>query len=149
MKPFKFPLERVLEWRRAQAVAEELKLTELQHEKSMLSEQLAAVSASRERSARQLHQEGAITGATLRILDGYQAKTLQKKREIAEKQRDCAKRIEQQQEVVREARRAQRLLEKLREYKRVEWKYLTEREIEQTAGETYLAKWGRNAGRRH
>jgi hypothetical protein len=42
-----------------------------------------------------------------------------------------------------EARRRCRLLERLRERRRAEWKTENDRELEQVAAESYLARWGR------
>ena len=59
---------------------------------------------------------------------------------------EVARELAKQQAAMLEARRRCRLLERLKERRWSEWKLAADRELEQAASESYLARWGRDEG---
>ena len=55
----------------------------------------------------------------------------------------CEKLITEQRQRLLKARTDHRVLENLKERRWRQWVYLNDREVEGTAAEVYLAKWGR------
>jgi hypothetical protein len=56
---------------------------------------------------------------------------------------EAAQKLAEQQKLMLEARRRCRLLERLKERRFTEWTATRDREVEEIAAESYLARWGR------
>ncbi|HWZ34254.1 MAG TPA: hypothetical protein VNX18_23110 [Bryobacteraceae bacterium] len=143
MKSFRFSLQRVLEWRAIQLRTEEEKLTGLQHQLSALLIRDKELLAAMLKSEMELRIRPLIPGGEVAALTGFRHR-IENQRKLL--QQACARLerdIAEQRKQLLKARRDHRVLEKLREKRRVEWMYLSDREIENTAAEAYLAQWVR------
>jgi flagellar export protein FliJ len=141
MKPFRFALQRVLEFRATRVEAEEQKLTALQEELAGLERTVEQLEQSREQSARALATAGQVRGEELWALTHFCTRLDRERVELDQKSSDCARKLVWQQKRYTQARREHRLLEKLRERQLAEWKREAGREMEKVAGELYLARW--------
>jgi flagellar FliJ protein len=143
MKTFRFPLQRVLEWRALQLRVEEEKLAGLQQHLVSLLQLREKLASARDRSEAHLFASGAAAGSDLQSWALYQAR-LAKQQELLKTQlAQCEKLVLEQRQRLMKARTDHRVLEKLKERRWKQWVYLNDREVEDTAAEVYLAKWGR------
>ena len=143
MKTFRFPLQRVLEWRALQLRVEEEKLAGLQQQLASLLQLREKLASARNRSESHLFSSGAAAGSELQSWALYQAR-LAKQQELLKAQLlQCENLILEQRQRLLKARTDHRVLERLKERRWRQWVYLNDREVEDTAAEVYLSKWGR------
>ncbi len=143
MKTFRFPLQRVLEWRALQLRVEEEKLAGVQQQMASLVRMQEQLATARSRSETHLFASGAAAGSDLQSWALYQAR-LAKQQDLLKKQLlQCEQLIGEQRQRLLKARTDHRVLEKLKERRWRQWVYLNDRELEDTAAEVYLARWGR------
>src|SRR5665213_176292 len=143
MKIFRFPLQRVLEWRALQLRVEEEKLAGLQHQLTSLLQLREKLSAERTRSQSQLSVSGTAAGSDLQSWALYQARLLKQQELLKARLLQCEKLTLEQRQRLLKARTDHRVLERLKERRWRQWVYLNDRELEDTAAEVYLSKWNR------
>jgi len=143
MKIFRFPLQRVLEWRALQLRVEEEKLGGLRQQLAALVQLGESLASARNRSESHLFASGAAAGSELQAWALYQARLARQQELLKPQLAQCEKLIIEQRQRLLKARTDHRVLEKLRERRWQQWLYLNGREVEDTAAEVYLAKWGR------
>jgi hypothetical protein len=143
MKTFRFPLERVLAWRHAQLDREEQLLKQLRGSLAALENAGRELALALTRAAAGLPGLAPLDARDCFAMAGYQAHVRGQQQVLRARRRDCERRIEEQQERWLELRRQVRLLERLKERRLAEWQAGADREIEELAGESYLAKWNR------
>ncbi|MBZ5580140.1 MAG: hypothetical protein LAP40_26575 [Acidobacteriia bacterium] len=146
MTPFRFPLEKVLHWRRVQLELEE---NELQRQAAALAEldrQRAELEAAAIRTEVQVREWSPLAGGDLAALAGFRVHVQQEERKLGERRAERQKQLDGQQQKMLEARRRCRLLERLRERRLADWRMASDRELEQFAGECYLAGVVRQRG---
>ncbi len=145
MRRFVFPLERVLEWRRARAEIERLALERLLGDWRRLREAAAELEAALARSRRALSEAAAagqaIESGTLAALEEFAAGAKSHQRALRLRQSELGRQVEAQRERLAAARRDFRLIEKLRERARAAWERDGARELEKLASELHLARW--------
>ncbi len=141
MTTFTFRLEKVLRWRQAKLDLEQFALGRLAAECARWDAKLAEVEHARSEAEKAVLSSGPVEGGDLAALARYQEHLHNEKQAMLARRRDCEHRIEQQRERLLDARRAYRLLEKLRQVRRAEWETAVDREFEALAAETYLARW--------
>jgi len=145
MQRFSFPLQRVLELWERQAELAELRFGELNARRAALDVEQQNLEQERDTAGRNLVESHSVTATELMALESFRQYAAEQLRLIARRQAECDAAIEQQRLVVMEARRRTRLMEKLRERKLAEWKYLFDRELEETAAESFLSRLAREA----
>ncbi len=143
MKTFRFPLQRVLEWRALQLRVEEEKLAGLQQQLTSLLQLREKVSAERTRSQSQLFSSGTAAGSDLQSWALYQARLVKQLELLKARLLQCEKLTLEQRQRLLKARTDHRVLERLKERRWRQWVYLNDRELEDTAAEVYLSKWSR------
>ncbi len=141
MRTFKFSLERVLGWRRIELRTEEARLAPLVAESCRLSAAHLAIAVAHERAQRDLLSSGPVDGAQLEALARYRTRLEKQKTVVEQKAQLCGEQIAAQQVRIIEAQRRARLLEKLQGRRLEEWRVAGEREMENFAGEAFLARW--------
>jgi flagellar export protein FliJ len=143
VKAFRFPLQRVLEWRALQLRAEEEKLAELRQQLAALRvQELELAEAWKNSQARVLGAES-VAGLELQTLAAFHARVRKQQQALQLTVAKCERLIVDQRQRLLKARTNHRVLEKLKERRRRTWVYLNEHEIEETAAEAYLARWVR------
>jgi hypothetical protein len=140
MKRFEFRLDRVLEWRRTQLEIELAHLGALTGEALALDRRRGQVQADYVAAERSLISSASVEAGELAALDRYRVWSRQESARLLARRAEWDQKISAQREKVIEARRAGRLLERLKEKRRAEWTVEFDREIENLAGELYLAR---------
>jgi flagellar protein FliJ len=143
VKIFRFPLQRVLEWRALQLRVEEEKLAGLQQHHASLLQLGEKLAAERNRSQAQLFSSGTAVGSDLQSWALYQARLVKQQEILKIQLAQCEKLTLEQRQRLLKARTDHRVLEKLKERRWRQWVYLNDRELEDTAAEVYLSKWSR------
>jgi flagellar FliJ protein len=146
MKIFRFPLQRVLEWRALQLRVEEEKLAGLQQQLVSLLQLREKLAAERNRSESHIFASGTAAGSDLQSWALYQARLAKQQELLKTHLAECEKLVLEQRQRLLKARTDHRVLEKLKERRWRQWVYLNDRELEETAAEVYLAKWPREGG---
>jgi flagellar export protein FliJ len=141
MAGFRFPLEKVLGWRRT-----ELEIAEagFKREAAALQEidrQMAECEAAGIRAELQVRGWDSVTGGDLEALGSFRLYVKAAQAEMARKRAEQARKLKAREALMMEARRRYRLLEKLKERRREEWTAEENRAVEAAASESYLAKW--------
>lgn len=146
MKTFRFPLQRVLEWRALQMRTEEEKLAGLQHQLSALVHRENALTAAELKSGMELMKLPTIRGFDLQALAAYQVRVKSERLKLQAGRLQCEKQIAEQRKNLLKARKEFRVLEKLKEKRFKGWLYLNDREIEDNAAEAYISRWTQSEG---
>ena len=141
MKPFRFSLQRVLEFRASKVDLEETKLGALRNELAGLDREIERVEQSRQKSVRALATVQESRGEDLRALTRFCARLEREHMALAQKRLSCCQQFARQQQTYLQARTEHRLIEKLRERQLAEWTREAGRELDRVAGELYLARW--------
>ncbi len=143
MKRFVFPLQRVMDWRTLQVRAEEEKLANLQQQAEALALRENALTTAELNSEIELLKRPSIEGSDLQALSLFQERIHKERANLQIKRKQFEAQIVEQRKRLLKARRDVRVLEKLKENRVREWTYLSDRETENTAAESFLAKWAR------
>lgn len=143
MPTFHFPLRRTLEWRRTQLELEENQLHRLTADREQLVLAAVKLELLKGRAERGVREAGILDPADLWALAAYRQKLGTDLRAIEERKRELENRMAGQRQRVLEAQRRCRLLEKLEERRRAEWRIAVDRETEVLATESFLAGWRR------
>ena len=141
MQPFRFRLEKALEWFRRQCEIQENRLAVCLRARDALREQLIRLRAEREAVDRELIWRSSFTARDLSALGLYRLSAQHRAVRLEGEVSVCEEAVAAQRQVVEEARRRVRLVEKLRERRFTEHVYAETRELETVAAEAFLAKW--------
>jgi hypothetical protein len=141
MKAFRFKLQKVLEWRDMQARTAQEKLDQLQRQLEFLKQQEEKTRIFYTEAESKMLSRPLLTGAEIQAIAGLKQRTQKQLQKIQARQGECAALLAAQRERTVKARRDHRVLEKLKDQRHQEWVYLSDRELENTAAEVYLAKW--------
>ena len=129
MKAFRFRLDRVLDWRRTEMDLEESRLKQLHAAIASLDRERAELEAERDEASRAVLARKAIDGTELHALSAYREAVKEHFVRLAQRRREREAELAAQQQKLLEARRRLRLLENLKERRRVEWNYEAERQL--------------------
>ena len=146
MTPFRFPLEKVLEWRRTQLDLAEAQFRRQAAALAELDRAYAEAEATGNQAELQVRGWNPLAGRDLAALGIFRLYMKKREGEIDLSREDCRKELAARRAAMLEARRRLRLLERLRERRYEEWRLANERELESLASESYLARWSRQAG---
>jgi len=140
MTPFRFRLEKVLAWRQRELEHEDQKFKRELAALAELDRRHAELEATGVRAEIQVREWSPLAGADLAALGSFRLRVKQEEKALAAARADREKRAEAQRLVMLEARRRCRLLERLRERRLAEWEKARDREIEELAVESCLAR---------
>ena len=143
MKTFQFPLAKALDWRRIQLELEEARYKQQIASLAGLDQQRAEVEASGIRAEIQVREWSPIAAGDLSALGNFRLYIKSQESEIARRRFEAAQKLAEQQKLMLEARRRWRLLDRLKDRRLAEWTTGRDREVEQIAAESYLARWHR------
>ena len=143
MKSFRFPLEKALELRRTQ-----LELEEANHKRQIaavaaIDRRKAEIEASGVQAEIEVRQWSPIQSGDLAALGHYRLKVKSEESALARHRLDAVQKLAAQQKVMLEARRRFRLLERLKERRLAEWTAERDKELDEIAAESFLARWSR------
>lgn len=143
MTAFKFPLQKVLEWRKTQLELEEIQYRRRVAALAELDRQRAELEEAGKTAERQVREWNPLAGGELEALGDFRLHVKRKQQEMVAPRDECRKQLERQQARMLEARRRLRLLERLKERRLAEWRSARDKELEDLASESYLAMWHR------
>jgi flagellar export protein FliJ len=141
MTSFRFPLERVLDWRRTELELAEARFKRQAGALAELDRQRAELEAAGIRTEIQVRQWRPVSGGDLAALGGFRLQVKVREQGLAARRAECQKELEKLQNAMLEARRRLRLLERLKERRLAEWRAAFDRELEEQAAVSYLARW--------
>ena len=144
MNAFRFPLERVLGWRRSELELEEHKFQQLVAAVAAVDREMADLAATRIQAETTVREWSSLSGSDLAALGSFRLYAVKKNTELAARRVVCARRVADGRNAMLEARRRFRLLERLRERRYEEWRLARDKELEDLASESYLARWAGN-----
>jgi flagellar biosynthesis chaperone FliJ len=145
MKRFSFPLQRVRDWRKTQEDLERAKLQQLFAERRQLEIAAAELATSLSNARREVQElaagQGRLSSGDLVRLDDFGLFARHRCEVLAAQRRKLEEQIGRQTVRLVEARRGVRLLDKLKERQFSDWEKSYYKEIEEMAGEQFLARW--------
>jgi hypothetical protein len=140
---FRFALRKVLDWRRTQLEMEELRFKQHVAAAAALDHARAELEAEGIRAEVEVRASRAVEGRDLAALGAFRLQVQARESDLARRRADCQSQLDAQQARMLEARRQCRLLERLEERRKVEWRAVQDRAQEELASESYLAQWAR------
>jgi flagellar export protein FliJ len=140
MMPFRFPLDRVLEWRKLQMRAEEEKLAAIQQRLEQVNHRISALVSAELKSEWGLRKLQSVQGSELQAMATYQARARKLQEALELEKQQCEKLVTAQRARLMKARKDFRVLEKLKERRHEAWVYLSEKEIESIAADSYNSR---------
>jgi flagellar export protein FliJ len=140
MKAFRFPLERVLDWRQVQVRAEEEKLAALQQRLELLIRRAHALTAAEHKSKLSVLNAPSVQGSDLHSLTAFQAQVQKERAALTLEAAQCEKRIALQRVRLLKVQKDFKILEKLRERRLEDWTYSYNREVENAAADAHISK---------
>jgi flagellar export protein FliJ len=145
MKTFRFPLQKALELRDMQLGLEEAKFQKAAATVAAADREREALLAIRADAEAEVRGAPTVAGEDLASLSAFQRHAEMQEKRILAHRAQCVTAMEAQRAVMLEARRALRLLERLKDKRKAEWNLEAAKEIEEMASESYLAQWSRDA----
>src|SRR5580693_299492 len=121
MTSFRFPLQKVLDWRRTQLELEEVRFKQQIAALADLDSARAELEAAGIKAEIQVRGWNALAGCNLAALGSFRLDVKQRENQIASYRVECQKTFEAQQGAMLEARRRCRLLERLKERRLADW----------------------------
>jgi regulator of protease activity HflC (stomatin/prohibitin superfamily) len=146
MRSFKFRLERVLDWYGNQFQLEQARLATAMVSLHAIQHSIARFHAECLSVERDIIGRRDIPGRDFPALGLYRLRARKLEHEFSQELQRREQAMRDQMQRVQEAQRRVRLVEKLRERRQAEHRYLEEKEIETLAAEAFLARWDRTSG---
>ncbi|HUI79698.1 MAG TPA: hypothetical protein VLY24_17350 [Bryobacteraceae bacterium] len=143
MTAFRFRLAKVLGLRRTQLDLEDAKLKRQIAQVAELDRARAELEAAAIRSETEVRNWSPLLGRELAALAHFHRHVQDREKEIAVRHQQAVEQLQAQQQVMMEARRRCRLLERLEQRQFAEWQAAGDRELEQLAAESYLSRLAR------
>jgi len=146
MRSFKFSLERVLDWYGNQFQLEQARLATAMASLHAIQQNIARFHAECLSVERDIIGRRDIPGRDFPALGLYRLRARKLEHEFTRELQRREQAMRDQMQRVQEAQRRVRLIEKLRERRQAEHRYLEEKEIEALAAEAFLARCDRTSG---
>jgi flagellar biosynthesis chaperone FliJ len=140
--PFRFRLERILEWEQKNLDREKRLTAECHRLVAKVRDALARLHAEHLMIEREWLEKKTIPGSDAASLGRYRLGVRKAERTLLTDQERRERDLHQQTAKTLEVQRKLRVLENLRGRKLREYTYLEDRELEQVAAESHLAVWG-------
>jgi hypothetical protein len=146
MHSFQFRLDRVLDWHGHQYHVEQARLAVAMAAQEKAHQKLAKFHAECLAVERDVIGRREIAARDFHALGLFRLRARQVELELMQETQRAETAVRDQMQRVQDAQRRVRLLEKLRDRRLAEHKYLEEKELEELAAEAFLAKWDRPSG---
>jgi flagellar export protein FliJ len=146
MMAFRFPLQRVVDWRRSELELTELKFQQLTAAVSAVDREIAELETAGIQTELLVRDWSPVSGRDLAALGSFRLHVRKKNAELAARRVECAKHLAAGRAALLEARRRFRLLDSLKQRRFEDWRLARDKELEELASESYLARW---TGRLH
>ena len=149
MNAFRFPLQRVLDWRRNELDLAELKFQRLTAEVAAVGQAVAELETAGIRAEILVRDWSPVCGRDLAALGSFRLHLRKKNAELAARLVECEGRLAAGRSEMLEARRRFRLLDRLQQRRFEAWRLARDKELEELAAESYLARQARTDTARH
>jgi len=146
MRAFVFPLRQALDWRRSQLDLEENQLRKLVGALEELALAAVRLDLVKGRAEQTVRESAEVEARDLWSLAAYRQRLIAEIETLEQRRKAGEQQLATQRQKVLEAQRQCRLLEKLEQRRRAEWLRESDREMENLAAESFLARWNRPAG---
>ncbi len=146
MKKFRFPLDRLLNYRRGRLSEQQAALERLLAGKASLEARRATLEREERLVMESLRRMPVLGAETLAAADRFRRFAALESARLLEEACQFASRIETQRAAVAEAYREVEVLERLREKRLNAWRQEVDRETERQVAELVVARWSRSAG---
>jgi len=143
MKTFQFPLEKALDWRRSQLGLAEARVRQQAAALAGLDRARAELDAIGRRTDAEVRAFNPLAGGDLSALGSFRLSQKTRETRLAVKRAEEQKELAVRQAAMLEARRRRRLLERLKERRWAEWQAARDRELEELAADSYMARFAR------
>ena len=144
MKAFQFPLQRVLEWRELQMRTEEEKLSTIQNKLVEVLHRENALTAAQLNAEMNVLGRPLVEATEFRALAAFQLRIRGEKVSLVAARRNLETQIAEQRKRLLKVRKDCKVLENLKERRKKVWTYLHDRELENTAAESFISNWARS-----
>ena len=144
MKSFHFPLQRVLEYREVQMRTEEEKLSTIQNQLAEVLHRENALTAAQLNAEMKLLGRALVEATEFRALSAFQLRIRSEKISLLAARTNLETQIAEQRKRLLKVRKDCKILENLKDRRKKAWTYLSDREIENTAAESYISNWARS-----
>jgi len=141
MKKFRFPLEKLLRYRRARLVAEQGKLERILAEQRTVQDRRAALEREDRVVMENLRRLPVLTSVELEAASAFRRFAEAETARLISVEGELASRLERQREALLAARREVEVLERLRERKYDDWRRELDREMESQVADLVVARW--------
>ncbi|MCU1261828.1 MAG: hypothetical protein JWO80_4713 [Bryobacterales bacterium] len=141
MKVFRFPLERVIHWRRTQVELERAATERLVQRRMELQSAMQALQSGRSAAETSIACTVFIDSRDLQTLSAYQERTRRERAALMERQGQLEREMSVQLAKTTEAQRRLKLLERLRAKRLREWTIAMEADEERFTAEAWLGRW--------
>jgi len=138
---FRFSLEKALGWRRSELELAEIKFQQLTAAVAAVDKALAELETAGIRAEILVRDWSPVCGRDLAALGSFRLHVRKKNTELAARRAECAGRLAAGRSAMLEARRRFRLLERLNQRRFEDWRLARDKELEELASESYLARW--------
>lgn len=143
MTSFHFRLEKVLEWRRIELEQEEARFRSQSDALAAIDRRRAELEAGGIRAEVQVREWNPLAGNDLTALSAYRAHVRRSESRLSAERQACQGALAERKVALLEAQRRCRLLERLKERRHAEWREGVDRELQELASESFLARWNR------
>jgi flagellar export protein FliJ len=144
MKAFQFPLQRVLEWRELQMRTEGERLSTIQNRLVEVQHRENALTAARLNAEMNVLSRPLVEATEFRALAAFQLRIRGEKVSLVAARKNLEIQIAEQRKRLLKARKDCKILENLKERRKKSWTYLHDRELENTAAESFISNWARS-----
>ncbi len=140
MKAFEFRLQRIADFRRQESDVAKSRLQGLLSEMRRLEDERRSLEEQRREARSSTSAQNDLRGEDLLALSSFQEYLGRRLKELSQKESDLASKIEKQRDAVVEAERKVKLLDRLKERKFQEWRAASDRELDDLAADSHLAR---------
>ena len=144
MKVFQFPLQRVLEWRELQMRTEEEKLSTIHNKLAEVLHRETALTAAQLNAEMNVLGRPLVEAAEFRALAAFQLRIRGEKVSLVAARKNLELQIAEQRKRLLKVRKDCKILENLKDRRKKAWTYLHDRELENTAAESFISNWARS-----
>lgn len=141
MKKFRFPLERLLNYRRSRLAGEQARLEKLLAEQAGLEQRRAALEREERMVNESLRRLPVISSEQLSAIASFRRFAASEAVRLSAEIHAAAGRVAAQREAVLSARREVEVIEKLRERRLHDWRREVDQETERQTAELVVARW--------
>ena len=141
MNTFVFPLEKVIGWRRSELDVAEVRFQQSTAALATVDQARAELETAAVQAEILIRGGSPVCGRDLAALGSFRIHVRKKDEELAARRAECGERVAASRKTMLEARRRLRLLERLKERRLQDWRAARDKELEDLASESYLARW--------